>query len=57
VIGNAVLNEIELAVGLGHNEFAVRRVGPGNDVPVRILQAGGEAVGVEQEGRGDQTNG
>ena len=51
---NAVLNEIELAVGFGDDKFAVRRIGVGYDVLARILQAEREAVQVGQQGYGDQ---
>src|ERR1017187_7471663 len=53
--GDAVLNEIELAVGLGHDEFAIGRIGPRDDVLPWILQACGEAIRVGQQGHGDQT--
>ena len=54
---DAVLDEIELAVGLGHNEFAVRRVRPRNDVLVRILQPCREGIRGAHQRRGDQTKG
>ena len=54
---DAVFEEIKLAVGLGDDQLAVRRVGAGDDSVLRVLQAGGEGVQIGQEEHRDEDAG